>query len=74
MAAAEFNQVIYTSTNSGAVWTQATNAPKVSWFSVALSADGTKLAAVATGSTNIFTSSDFGTTWITNNVPRGCRK
>ena len=71
VAAAEFNQVIYTSTNSGAVWTHATNAPKVSWFSVALSADGTKLAAVAIGSTNIFTSSDFGTTWITNNVPRG---
>ncbi len=71
VAAAEFNRVIYTSTNSGAVWTQATNAPKVSWFSVALSADGTKLAAVANGSTNIFTSPDFGTTWITNNVPAG---
>ena len=71
VAAAELNQVIYTSTNSGAVWTQATNAPKVNWFSVALSADGTKLAAVANGSTNIFTSPDFGTTWITNtnNVP-----
>ena len=71
VAAAELNQVIYTSTNSGAVWTQATNAPKVSWFSVALSADGTKLAAVATGSTNIFASPDFGATWITNNVPEG---
>jgi hypothetical protein len=71
VAAAELNQVIYTSTNSGAVWTQATNAPKVSWFSVALSADGTKLAAVADGSTNIFTSPDFGVTWITNNVPAG---
>jgi uncharacterized repeat protein (TIGR03803 family) len=71
VAAAEFNHVIYTSTNSGAVWTQATNAPKVSWFSVALSADGTKLAAVANGSTNIYTSSDFGMTWITNNVPEG---
>jgi hypothetical protein len=43
----------------------------VSWFSVALSADGTKLAAVADGSTNIYTSPDFGTTWITNNVPAG---
>jgi hypothetical protein len=71
VAAAELNQVIYTSTNSGAVWTQATNAPKVSWFSVALSAEGTKLAAVANGSANIFTSPDFGTTWITNNVPIG---
>ena len=71
VAAAELNRVIYTSTNSGAAWTQATNAPKVSWFSVALSADGTKLAAVALGSTNIFTSPDFGTTWISNNVPVG---
>jgi sugar lactone lactonase YvrE len=71
VAAAELNQVIYTSTNSGAIWTQATNAPKVSWFSVALSAEGTKLAAVANGSANIFTSPDFGTTWITNNVPVG---
>jgi uncharacterized repeat protein (TIGR03803 family) len=71
VAAAELNQVIYTSTNSGAVWTHATNAPKVAWFSVALSADGTKLAAVANGSTNIYTSPDFGTTWITNNVPVG---
>ena len=71
VAAAELNQVIYTSTNSGAVWTQATNAPKVSWFSVALSADGTKLAAVANGNANIYTSPDFGTTWISNNVPVG---
>jgi DNA-binding beta-propeller fold protein YncE len=72
VAAAELNQVIYTSTNSGVVWTQAINAPKVSWFSVALSADGTKLAAVAQlGSTNIYTSPDFGTTWITHNVSAG---
>jgi hypothetical protein len=71
VAAAELNQVIYTSTNAGAVWTQATNAPKVGWFSAALSADGTKLAAVADGSTNIFTSPDFATTWISNNVPVG---
>ncbi|HUD47347.1 MAG TPA: 6-bladed beta-propeller [Candidatus Baltobacteraceae bacterium] len=71
VAVAELNEVIYTSTNSGAVRTQATNAPRVSWFSVALSADGTKLAAVANGSTNIYTSPDFGATWITNNVPPG---
>jgi DNA-binding beta-propeller fold protein YncE len=71
VAAATLNQVIYTSTNSGAVWTQATNAPKVSWFSVALSADGSKLAAVAIGSTKIYTSTNFGATWIINNVPVG---
>ena len=71
VAAAELNQIIYTSTNSGAGWTKATKAPKVNWFSVALSADGTKLAAVANGSANIYTSPDFGTTWISNNVPVG---
>jgi DNA-binding beta-propeller fold protein YncE len=72
LVAADYrDQVIYTSTNSGAVWTRATNAPKTGWFSVALSADGTKLAAVAFGSTKIYTSTDFGVTWITNNVPAG---
>jgi DNA-binding beta-propeller fold protein YncE len=74
LVAADYrDQVIYTSTNSGAVWTRATNAPKTGWFSVALSADGLKLAAVAfsSASANIYTSPDFGTTWITNNVPAG---
>jgi hypothetical protein len=77
LAAADFaDRVIYTSTNSGAVWTQATNAPKEFWYSIALSADGTKLAAVANGSfsgaggTNIYISTDFGLTWITNAAPK----
>jgi DNA-binding beta-propeller fold protein YncE len=76
-AADSADRVIYTSTNSGAVWTQATNAPKEFWYSIALSADGTKLAAVATGlfsgvgGTNIYTSTDFGATWITNAAPKG---
>jgi hypothetical protein len=77
LAAADYeNRVIYTSTNSGAVWTQATNAPKEFWYSIVLSADGTKLAAVANGSysgfggTNIYTSTDFGATWITNAAPK----
>jgi len=37
---------IYTSTNSGASWVS-NNAPSQSWYSVASSADGCKLAAVA---------------------------
>jgi DNA-binding beta-propeller fold protein YncE len=72
---------IYTSTNSGAAWMQATNAPKLGWYSIASSADGSKLAAVADygyslyfpsalGASNIYTSTNFGATWITNNVPR----
>src|SRR5438046_7159134 len=54
--------LIYTSTNSGATWTQ-TSAPSNYWSSVASSADGTKLvAAVSLGS--IFTSADSGATWM----------
>ena len=79
LAAADFaDRVIYTSTNSGADWSQATNAPKEFWYSIALSADGTRLAAVANasfpsfgiGGTNIYTSTDFGVTWITNAAPK----
>src|SRR6267378_267177 len=39
---------IYTSTNSGATWTN-TSAPNKNWGAVASSADGTKLAAATSG-------------------------
>jgi photosystem II stability/assembly factor-like uncharacterized protein len=70
---------IYTSTNSGATWSQAVNAPDGVWIAVASSADGTKLMA-AVGRNNdagnqgggIYTSADAGNTWtqfsvLTNN-------
>ena len=50
------------------IWTQATNAPSKTWWSVASSADGTKLVAAAYGGA-IYTSPDSGVTWISNNVP-----
>jgi photosystem II stability/assembly factor-like uncharacterized protein len=53
---------IYISTNSGATWSQATNAPAAAWCSVASSADGSKLlAAVYRG--GIYRSVDSGLTW-----------
>jgi hypothetical protein len=62
--------LIYTSSNSGATWTQ-TTAPRQDWQEVASSSDGTKLVAVssnlvATGHPVggfIYTSSDSGATW-----------
>ena len=66
---------IYTSTNGGTAWLLRTNAPIKDWFSVASSADGNKLVAVAfstplPGLTNsIFTSTDAGATWNVSDAP-----
>jgi hypothetical protein len=49
-------------------WTQ-TIAPKNSWYSIASSADGTKLAAVIPYANAIYTSTNSGATWASNNVP-----
>jgi len=58
---------IYTSTDSGASWTQITNLPpECCWTSVSSSADGTKLAAVCYFYICISTNS--GTTWTANEV------
>ncbi len=53
---------IYTSTDSGATWTEQTAAGSRSWQSITASADGTKLAAVVSGG-SIYTSTDSGATW-----------
>src|SRR5690349_20272857 len=52
-------------------WTK-TSAPKYYWWSVASSADGSKLVALIGGvpyATAIYTSADGGASWISNNVP-----
>jgi hypothetical protein len=68
---------IFISTNSGITWMQ-TSAPATNWISVASSADGSRLVAVAGGSRliqnpvfngPIYTSTNSGVTWISNNVP-----
>ena len=52
---------IFTSSDSGATWTQPAGAPTVSWADIASSADGSQLAAVVYGG-NIYISSQSSTT------------
>ena len=63
---------ICTSTNSGTNWTL-TSASLRSYWSVACSDDGSKLIALAAGdsynSGSVFTSTDAGATWSSNNAP-----
>ena len=54
--------------DSGYIWTRLSNAPNQPWQAVASSADGSKLVAVAYGG-GIYTSTNSGTTWLSNNVP-----
>jgi hypothetical protein len=58
---------VYASTNFGISWAQ-TSAPTNNWFSVASSADGSRLTAAIDGGA-IYTSADSGSTWTSNNVP-----
>ena len=67
--------LIYSSSNSGANWTQ-TSAPTNTWASVASSADGTKLVAVAGlpwdglwSDRLIYTSANSGATWTPTTAP-----
>ncbi len=65
---------IYVSADSGTTWKPADSAPSNIWQCVASSADGNKLVAVscldlpAVGG-SIFTSTNSGLTWISNNIP-----
>lgn len=60
---------ISTSTNSGGEWAQ-TRAPSMLWNSVASSADGSKLVGAVGGSeSSIFTSTNSGQNWTSNNLP-----
>ena len=57
---------LYLSCDSGATWSVA-SVPQLDWTSVASSADGTRL--VAAGSGQIYTSTDSGANWTSNNAP-----
>jgi hypothetical protein len=70
-------QFIFISTNLGMTWTQS-SAPATNWIALASSADASMLVAVAGGSHNvqnsflkgpIYTSTNSGATWTSNNVP-----
>ena len=54
---------IYTSTDSGATWTEQTDSGTRNWYGVASSSDGTKLVAVDNSPGYIYTSTDSGATW-----------
>ena len=74
LAATVSSGSIYTSADSGASWTEDATAGARSWVSIAMSADGQRLAAVeGSGDTydddacsvygSLWTSSDFGASW-----------
>ena len=64
---------VYVSTNHGSTWTK-TGANLQGQTSIAISADGSRLAVVGANTSGaIETSSDFGVTWITNNAPTATR-
>jgi hypothetical protein len=71
------NGSIYVSTNSGFAWMPSDAPTNNVWESVASSADGSKMVAASatafvitnTGVGGVYTSTDFGMTWTSNNVP-----
>ena len=63
IAAADNNGYLYLSTDGGANWAAMTGAGTHAWHGLAMSSDGTKIAAVSYG--NIYLSGDTGTTWTT---------
>jgi photosystem II stability/assembly factor-like uncharacterized protein len=67
LVAANYPNLIYTSTDSGMTWTS-NNVPDEWWYSMASSADGTKLVAVVNGG-GIFTSTNSGRTWMQTSAP-----
>jgi DNA-binding beta-propeller fold protein YncE len=59
---------IYSSTDSGATWVYLSRAGIRQWIGSSVSADGTRMAAVAVG-VGIYTSADSGATWLRSPVP-----
>lgn len=59
---------INTSTNSGASW-MTNNVPFGTWYVVASSADGNKLAALSWWNNLLYTSTNAGANWTSNNPP-----
>ena len=68
LAAGDYNGYIWTSTNSGASWTQRTASGSRNWQSITSSSDGTKLAA-APDHGLIYTSTNSGASWTVASTP-----
>jgi len=69
LAAVIDNGTIYTSTDSGATWTERTKGTNRQWRFITSSSDGTRLAAVAHDD-HIYTSNDSGVTWTAHDSKR----
>ena len=69
LCAALFICTAHLETASAQTWVQ-TSAPSNNWASVAISADGTRIVAVAGGvhAGPIYTSTDYGVTWVSNSA------
>jgi len=70
LIAADYNGPVWTATtvDDGVTWSWTQrDVPSHSWYSLALSADGVRIVAVATDG-GIFTSSDGGTTWTDRSI------
>jgi hypothetical protein len=67
LAAVVYGGYIYTSTDSGASWTERTAPGYRNWNSITSSSDGTKLAATPNGG-YIYTSTDSGANWTERTV------
>jgi hypothetical protein len=65
--AASTGTSIYVSTNSGKSW-GLTTAPAKNWTALAASGNGKMLLAV-NSSSGVYTSTNFGSTWLSNSVP-----
>jgi photosystem II stability/assembly factor-like uncharacterized protein len=64
---AQWDGLIYTSTNAGMTWTSK-DMPAIVWTSVASSADGSKLTVLASSGL-VYSSTNSGVSWTSNNVP-----
>ncbi|HLX72890.1 MAG TPA: hypothetical protein VKV04_24970 [Verrucomicrobiae bacterium] len=60
---------VFTSPDSGTTWNQANVPNNLSYYAVASSADGTKLAVFVENANVMYTSPDSGTTWVSNAIP-----
>jgi hypothetical protein len=58
--------MVYVSHDSGATWLQTSAPTNNAWAAIACSADGTKIVAAGT---SIYSSTNSGLTWVSNNVP-----
>jgi Divergent InlB B-repeat domain len=62
LAAVNYGEYVYTSSNYGVTWTQQSASPSTYWTSIASDSTGRYLAAIALSDT-IYTSTNYGVSW-----------